>query len=394
MIRRRSLLAATGAAFAATSRTLPAHAAESGVAADRILFGQAAPLEGPAASLGRGMRDGIAAAFAEANRAGGVKGRRLDLLSRDDGYEPTRSVEATRGLIEQDRVFALIGPVGTPTSQAAQPVAAEAGVPFVAPFTGAGFLRDPGLTNVVNLRASYFQETEVMVERLTKDLGASRVAVFYQDDAFGRAGLEGTRRALERRGMQTAAEGTYERNTTAVRGAVLAIQRGRPDAVVMVGAYKPCAEFIKVARQVRLNPAFVNISFVGSDALARELGPAGEGVLVTQVVPFPRDPSAPLARRYQEALRAHDPAAEPGFVSLEGYLAGRLAAAALERLPGEPTRQGFLRAILGGDAPFDLDGLRLTFGSGDNQGSDEVHFTVLRGDGAFQPVARLGATAG
>jgi ABC-type branched-subunit amino acid transport system substrate-binding protein len=391
-LSRRSLLAAaTGLAAAPALAPTAARAAEPGITPDRILLGQAAALEGPAAELGRGMREGLAAAFAEVNRAGGLRGRRLELLARDDGYEPTRAVEVTRRLIEEDRVFALVGPVGTPTSQAAQPVAAAAGVPFVGPFTGAEFLRDPKLGNVVNLRASYFQETEAMVERLTADLGARRIAILYQDDAFGRAGLAGTQRALERRGMQLAAEGTYERNTTAVRGAVLSIQRGRPDAVVMVGAYRPCAEFIRVARQVRLNAAFVNISFVGSDALARELGPAGAGVAVTQVVPFPRDPSLPVVRRYQEALRAHDPAAAPGFVSLEGYLVGRLVAAALERVGGEPTRQGLLEAMGGGG--FDLDGFRLAYGPGDNQGSDSVFLTVIRPDGTFAPVDRLTATA-
>ncbi len=388
MLSRRALLAAAPTLLALRR----ARAAEPGVSSERILFGQAAALEGPAAQLGLGMRDGIQAAFAEANRAGGVRGRRLELIARDDGYEPTRSIEATRHLIEADGVFALIGPVGTPTSQAAQPVAQQAGVPFIGPFTGAEFLRDPALSNVVNLRASYFQETEEMVERLTKDLGAARIAILYQDDAFGRAGLAGVQRALGKRNMQLAAEGTYERNTVAVRNAVLAIQRGRPDAVIMIGAYRPCAEFIKVARQVRMQATFVNISFVGSDALARELGPAGAGVVVTQVVPFPRDASAPIVARYQAALRAQDPNAEPGFVSLEGYLVGRLAIAALQQIEGEPGRAAFLRAMLGGS--FDFDGFRLGFGPQDNQGSDAVFLTVIQPDGSFQAVSRLAAAAG
>lgn len=388
MLSRRTMLVAATALVAARG----ARAAEPGVSADRILFGQAAALEGPAAQLGIGMRDGIEAAFAEANRAGGVRGRRLELVSRDDGYEPTRSIETTRQLIEGERVFALIGPVGTPTSQAAQPVAQQAGVPFIGPFTGAEFLRDSALANVVNLRASYFQETETMVERLTTDLGASRIAILYQDDAFGRAGLAGVQRALARRSMQLVAEGTYERNTTAVRGAVLAIQRGRPDAVIMIGAYRPCAEFIKVARQVRMAATFVNISFVGSDALARELGPAGAGVVVTQVVPFPRDPAVPVVARYQAALRARDANAEPGFVSLEGYLTGRLAIAALERIEGEPSRSALLRSLLSNG--FDLDGFSLAFGPQDNQGSDTVFLTVIQPDGSFRAVSRLNAPTG
>ena len=390
-MRRRSLLAilaAGGAGARAFSPGTAVGAAEPAVAADRIVFGQAAPLGGPASALGTGMRQGILAAFAEANKAGGVKGRRLELVSKDDGYEPGRSAAATRELIEKDGVFALIGPVGTPTSAAAQPVAAEGDVPFIGPFTGAEFLRDAMLDNVVNLRASYFQETEVMVERLTKDLGITKIATFYQNDSFGHAGLSGVKLALSKRNLRHAAEGTYERNTTAVAEGLAAIAKEKPEAVVMVGTYKPCAEFIRQAKQARLGATFVVISFVGSDALAAELGENGPGVVVTQVVPFPRDPSVPVVKRYQEALKAAEPSAAPGFVSLEGYLVGRLAAAALGRLEGVPTREDFLGAVLSG-APIDIDGFRLKYGAGDNQGSDQVFLTVIGPDGAFRAVDRL-----
>jgi ABC-type branched-subunit amino acid transport system substrate-binding protein len=316
-MRRRSLLATLAASGAGGSALLrpgtaaAAAGAEPVVTADRIVFGQAAALGGPASALGTGMRQGILAAFAEANKAGGVKGRRLELVSKDDGYEPGRATAATRELIEKDRVFALVGPVGTPTSAAAQPVAAAADVPFVGAFTGAEFLRDALLDNVVNLRASYFQETEVMVERLTKDLGVSKIAVFYQNDSFGHAGLSGVKLALSKRNLGVAAEGTYERNTTAVGEGLAAIAKEKPQAVVLVGTYKPCAEFIRQAKQARLGATFVVISFVGSDALAAELGENGPGVVVTQVVPFPRDASVPVVKRYQEALKAAEPAPPP-----------------------------------------------------------------------------------
>src|SRR5260370_23012143 len=236
------------------------------------------------------MREGLLAAFAEANKAGGVKGRKIELVSADDGYEPTKSVEVTKEVLSDDKMFALMGPVGTATSAATQPIAAEGGVPFIGAFTGAEFLRNPYKGNVVNLRASCFQETEEMVERLTKDVGASKIAIMYQDDAYGRAGLAGVQAALARRKMELVAEGTYERNTIAVKGAVLSIRKGNPEAVIMIGAYKPCAEFIKLARQTKLDAVFVNISFVGSDALAKELGNAGAGVVVNPVGPYPPDP--------------------------------------------------------------------------------------------------------
>lgn len=381
----RALLAGAAVAVALAGSAW----ADPGVSADRVLFGQSAPTDGPAAALGTSMRDGLLAAFAEVNANGGVAGRRIQLVTRDDGYEPNRAIANTQKLIADDKVFALIGAVGTPTAQAAQPVAAEAGVPFIGPFTGAGFLRNPKLANVVNFRASYDQETEAWIERLTADLGYSRIAILYQDDGFGRAGLSGVRKAMERRNLKLVAEANYPRNTTAIKTALLKIRKARPQAVVMVGAYKPCAEFIKLARKIGTNPTFVNISFVGSNALAKELGPAGAGVVISQVVPFPADAALPVTERYRKALAQAVPGAEPGFVSFEGYLVGRMAVEALGRVKGEPTRQVLLAAFYEGGA-FDLGGIELTFGAGDNQGSDQVFLTVIQPDGTFKPVTRLG----
>lgn len=362
--------------------------AEPGVKADAVLFGQVAALEGPAAALGADMRLGISAAFEEANRAGGVHRRKLQLISYDDGYAPDSSVRATQKLIEQDHVFALIGPVGTTTTKATQPIATEAGVPLIAPFTGADFLRKAELGNVVNVRASYAAETEAWVKHLTEDLKIDRIAILYQDDAFGRTGLKGVEAAMQRRKIKLVATGTYIRDTTAVKTALLEIRRAKPQAVLMVGAYRPMAAFIKVARSINFDPVFVNISFVGATALANELGQAGAGVVVSQVVPFPWDISIPLVRDYQAALTAVDPKAAPGFVSLEGYMAGRLAVMALERVEGEPTRAAFLQAIWS-TRRFDLGGVVLNFGPADNQGLDEVFFTVITADGSFRPAARL-----
>lgn len=361
--------------------------AEPGVFDDRIVFGQSAALEGPAAELGRGMRNGILAAFNEINNAGGINGRALELLSYDDGYEPERAIVNVERLIKDDHVFALIGGVGTPTASAAQPIAAAAGVPFLAPFTGAAFLRDPSLDNVINVRASYDQETEAGIAYLVDDLGLSRIAVLYQDDSYGRAGLDGVRLAMEKRGMEPVAEGTYMRNTTAVKRSLLTIRKGRPDAVVIVGAYEPSAAFIRLARQLDLDPLFLNISFVGSSALARELGDDGEGVIVSQVVPLPDDATVPLVQDYNRALRTVDRGLAPGFVSLEGYIAGRLVVAALEALGPDVTREALL-AVFRDRGSFDLGGLKLSFGPEDNQGLDEVFLTVLDDEGRFDAVER------
>lgn len=366
-----------------------ANASDPGVSSDRILLGQAAVFEGPAAALGVGMRTGLNAAFAEANRAGGVHGRRIELVGENDGYEPNASIEAVRKLIEQKQVFALVGPVGTPTVGAHLPVAKAAGVPVIGPFTGAVPLRAPAFDNAIHVRASYDQETEVMVERLTKDLGYTRIAILYQDDGFGRAGHSGIQKALTKRGMTLAAEGTFERNTVAVRTGLLAVRKGDPQAVVIIGPYKPAAEFIKLARQIKLKATFVAISFVGATALAKELGPAGEGVVVTQVVPLPWDSSIPLVGQYQAAIKAVDPAAEPEFTSLEGYAVGRATLAALQRMQGEPSRAGLLKAFAAG--PIDLGGMTLTYGPDDREGSDTVFLTVIDKDGRFRAVDRLEA---
>ncbi len=385
---RASPLNTVPAVLAALLAAAVAASAEDGVAADKIVFGQATALEGPASALGQGMKLGLEAAFAEINKTGGVKGRKLELRSIDDGYEPTKSIEAVKKLLEEDKVFAIAGPVGTPTAAATQPIATAAGAPFIGAFTGAEFLREPYKPLVMNIRASYFQETEAMVEHLTKDLGASRIAIMYQDDAFGQAGLAGVKKALDKRQMQLAGEGTFERNTVAVKTALLAIRKVAPHAVIMISPYKPAAEFIKVAKQIKFDPTFVNISFVGSDALAKELGPAGAGVVVTQVVPFPKDTAIPVVGRYQASLKASAPNAQPGFVSLEGYLVGRAIIAVLEKAGGEPTRQALIEAVQKAGI-FDLGGFQLAYSPSSNRGSDQVFLTVIQADGSFKAVDRL-----
>ena len=379
----RAAAAALATAAALAAAGLPAAEPE------RILFGQSAAFSGPARELGEGMRLGIEAAFREANAGGGVHGRRLELRALDDAYEPEAAVLNTRKLIEEDRVFALIGAVGTPTARAAVPVAAAAGIPYLAPFTGAGFLRDPGQANVINLRASYDQETETIVERLTQDLGAWRIGLVHQDDSFGRTGYQSVRQALRRRQLQLAGLGVYTRNTTAIKTALLDLRRGDPEAVIIIGAYKPAAALIKLAGHIGFRPVFVTISFTGSQALSQELGPAGAGVYATQVVPSPTADRPPVAAAYRRALALRDPDARPDFVSFEGYLAGRLATTALARCGPEP-----VRACLAGDlrraGAFDLGGFELRYGADDNQGSDAVYLTVIGPDGRYRRIDRFG----
>ncbi|AFO89441.1 ABC transporter substrate-binding protein (plasmid) [Phaeobacter inhibens] len=363
--------------------------AEQGVSSTEVRFAQVAALDGPAAALGQGMQLGLEAAFAEANAAGGVHGRNIVLDSMDDSYEPDKSVALVKQVIADNQHIGLIGAVGTPTASATQPIATEAGLPFIGPFTGAGFLRDASHGNILNVRATYAAETEAWIAHLVDEQNMKSIALLYQDDGFGRVGLAGVTAALEKRGMTLVAEGTYTRNTTAVKKALLTIRKAKPDAVVMVGAYKPVAEFIKLSRKLKFNPTFVNISFVGSDALAKELGDAGEGVIISQVVPFPWNQSRPVVAQYQAALKAVDADAEPGFVTLEGYLTGRLAIRALEDAGADLTRDSYL-AAMAGLRDVDFGGVTMRFGPDDNQGMDDVFLTHITKEGGFQPVVAGG----
>ena len=376
----RLKLTALAAAFAALA---PLASQAEGPARPPIFFAQVAALEGPAADLGLGMKAGIEAAFSEANAKGGVHGHWLMLEGINDGYEPDLSIAGVNRVIETERYLALIGPVGTPTTKVTQPLASEAKLPFIGPFTGAGFLRDASHGNIFNVRATYDAETEAWMEYLVDELGLTKIAMVYQDDAFGYVGLAGVEKALEKRGMQLIASGTYQRNTTEVEEALSIIEPTRPEAVVMVGAYAPCAAFIRAARQAGLDVPFVNISFVGSKSLARDLGEYGEGVIVSQVVPFPLNSTIRAVADYQSAMVNSGLVDRIGFISLEGYLVGRLAIEALERTGPNPTRETYLRA-LNELRTVRLGDLDLVYGEGDNQGMDDVFLTILDGEGRFQ----------
>ena len=359
----------------------------SGITDDSVLFGQSAAFTGPSQELGLEMRLGIQAAFHEQNQAGGVHGRQLELTTLDDFYEPDSAYSNTFRLINREGVFALIGEVGTPTARSASRLANALGVPFVAPFTGAEMLRDEGLGSVVNLRASYYQEIDEMVERLTEDAGVTRVAVLYQSDSYGQTGLDGVRLALGSRGLSPVASWFYQRNTSAVKTAVVEIVEADPEAVIMIGAYSPVAQAIRLIRE-DIDPLFMTVSFVGSNALARELGNEATGVYVTQVVPLPGDTSVPVVGAYHTALKAFDADAVPGFVSLEGYLAGRLAIAGLDLCGRDLSRECFLDAIRGAGS-IEIEGLVLEYGPSDNQGSDAVFLTVIGADGSYRLVEEL-----
>jgi branched-chain amino acid transport system substrate-binding protein len=359
--------------------------AETGVSSSEIVLGQSCALTGPAEALGTGMRSGLNAYFAKVNSEGGVNGRTIRLISKDDGYEPERAIQNTKALLEQDRVFLLIGEVGTPTSKAVVPIAEEAKVPFFGPFTGAEFLRNPFNKWVVNVRGSYYQEMENLANYLVDQKGIKKIACFYQNDGYGQAGLSGIKLALEKRSMELVGTGTYERNTLAVKSGLLNIRKAKPEAVVMVGAYKPCAEFIKLARNVGMKDVlYCNISFVGTEALRNELGSAGEGCIISQVVKFPWDQSVPLVSEYNNMMKQYQPSAKIDFVSFEGYMVAKLFHMVVKSVKGDLTRENFISTV-GSTSTFDLGGVTLNYSENDHQGMDEVFLTVIKG-GKISPL--------
>lgn len=354
--------------------------AQDGITPSSILIGQSAAFTGPAAQLGIQMRDGAKLWFDYINAQGGVNGRRIEFRSRDDKYESKLAAENTRKLIEEDRVFLLFAYVGTPTSQASLPIFTEARVPFVAPFTGAELLRTPFNRYIFNVRASYFDETEKIVEHLTRT-GVKRFAVFYQNDAYGQAGLEGVKRALARRNLQIAATGTVERNTTNVADAVKTINAAQPEATVMISAYTSVAEFVRQMQKAGSISQFFNVSFVGSKALAEALGKDGHGVMVSQVVPFPWSPLTPIVKEYLDlAKRAGN--VDVNFSSLEGFIAAKVLVEGLRRAGKDLTREKFV-AAMESMSNYEIGGFAVRFSPDNHNGSQYVDLSMIGRDGKF-----------
>ncbi len=371
----RGLLAAAALVMASLAT------AETGVTDGSITIGQSVPLSGPAQELGIEMQLGAKLYFDQINAQGGVHGRKIKLLSLDDGYEPDRATANTRQLIDKNDVFALFGYVGTPTSLAALQVSNPAGVPFFGAFTGAEALRLPFNRLVFNVRASYGDETEKIVEQFTS-LNVKRIAVFYQNDAYGKAGLSGVEKAMAKRNLQLVATATVERNSSDVAAAVKTLIPAKPDMVVMVTTYKSSAAFINAMRAAGSGAQFYTVSFVGSRALANELGPDGAGVGISQVVPFPWSRTLPVVRDYQKLLAASGTGRDVSFTSLEGYIAAKVFVEGLRRAGKELTRDKFISAMEN-LRNFDAGGFAVNFTPGNHNGSTFVELTIIRKDGSF-----------
>lgn len=362
----------------------------SGVSESHIRLGSSLPLTGHASYLGLQTLRGALSYIHFVNDTGGVHGRRIELQALDDGYDPPRCLANTQSLIIEGDIFALFGYVGTPTTMRILPLVDEVRIPLLGMFTGANGLRTPFNRYVINVRASYYQETGAAVRHLVQDLGLRRIAVFYQYDAYGFDGLTGAELALRELGLAPVARGSYMRGTNDVTEGLKRIVEARPEAVIMVGTYEPCAEFIRRADAEGLRAVFYNLSFVGGEELARRLPPDLQSpVLLSLVVPPPTAPEAPrimgAALEYAKHLKEYFPGELPNAVGLEGYINALVLVEGLRRAGPELTREGFIDAIesmhdfsLGGD-------VSVSFSPEDHQGMEAVYFTVLR-NGNFELV--------
>jgi ABC-type branched-subunit amino acid transport system substrate-binding protein len=369
-------LAACSGASAPEAETSPV----PGVTADAVTIGSSLPLTGHASYLGKQTLFGAQAYINAVNDAGGVAGRKIKLLALDDGYDPPRCVANTQHLIVEDRAFCLFSYVGTPTTVKIIPLLEEARIPLVGSFTGADALRSPFRRYIVNIRASYYQETAAAVEHLVKDLDLDRVAVFYQYDAYGFDGLKGTEMALRSHALTPVARGSYIRGTMDVEEGLGRILETSPQAVVMIGTYGPCAKAIKLARARGFKGLFYAVSFVGADEIARILGPGDESQLImSQVVPPPDLPESGAlldgVAEYAGLLARYYPEERPNVVGLEGFINAKVLVEGLRRTGRDLTREGFLDALesivdfsVGIASPVNFDKTR-------HQGLERVYFT-------------------
>jgi branched-chain amino acid transport system substrate-binding protein len=373
-MKRRTMLSLL-ASLPATSLSPSVFAKESG----GIVLGQSAPTTGPSAQLGIQLNRGARLYFDKFNAAGGFDGRKIELRLADDGYEPARAKANTEKFINDD-VFALFGYVGTPTSLAALPLVKDSGIPFFGPFTGAMALRTPVLRNVFHVRASYDDETALIVDQLNH-LGLNKVAVFRQNDSYGQAGLDGVTKALKKFNLAPAAVATFERNSVQVGDAVNNIVAARPDVVVQVGSYKSCAAFIRQARLAGYGGQFYNVSFVGTQALSDELDKEALGVVVSQVMPYPFSPAVGIVRDYLDAVKAAGGDTKANYSSLEGYVDARVFVEGLKR-GRSVTREGLMTG-LESLQHVDFDGFNLNFGR-EHAASHFVELSMLTGDGGVR----------
>jgi branched-chain amino acid transport system substrate-binding protein len=365
---------ALAAASGASAQSAP------GVSDKEILIGSCSALEGPSHFLGSETVAGAQAYFSMINEAGGVDGRRLKLISHDDSYDPAKTQACFDRLMSQ-KVFALAFFVGTPTAVKYIPLAESARIPLVGLFTGAQTLYTPMRRWIINVRASYFDETREQIDGLRKTLGYKKIGVIYPEDAFGSAVVEGVKAALAASGSEPVAVASYQRQTAEVGPAIDTVRAAQPDAVVVVGPSNTVAPILKQSHAKNWKPLFLTVSFVGTDELIQEAGSDAEGMVITQVVPPYYLTDLKTVALYRRTLQKYAPASRPNFVSLEGFVDAMVLVEGLKRAGKEPTRESLIHGI---ESLHDLDmglgpQLKLEYSARDHKGFNHVIPTVVRG---------------
>ena len=349
--------------------------AEVGVSESKISIGMSAPFSGPISVYGLEMRHVISTYFASVNANGGISGRQLELSALDDGYETDRTVANTKILLEKKNVFALVGYYGSSPTTAALPLFSAAQTPLVGTISGADTLRNPVNRYMFNLRASYARETEAIINQLVF-IGLKNIAVFYQNDGFGKSGLNGVTSALKKHGLAPVAVGTVERNSTDVASAVEAIAKAKPQAIVMVTLYKPTAQFVKLVTKRGLYPQFMTLSPVGADMLAEELGKDARGIGISQVMPYPWNDTIPVVKEYQRLMEQQVKDYKPSYYGIEAYIMAKTLVEGIRRSGKDLTREKLVTTLEAMNN-FDLGGYRINQSSTSHNGSSFVDLTVI-----------------
>ena len=341
-----------------------------------ILLGQSLPLSGPSAQIGKKYQAGAQAWFNEVNRKGGINGKKIRLISLDDQYEPELTIINTKRLLEKPNLLALFGYVGTPTTKEILPFIEERKIPLIAPLTGASILRDKNLKMVVNLRASYQMEIDKIVESLVRN-ARQKIAIIYQDDAFGKDGLKSAESALKKHGLKPIAIATVQRNSAQIQSALQVLTSSQPNAIIIISTYVSSAALSRELLQRDVKAQIMNVSFVGTRALEQSL-PVGlaNGIGVSQVVPFPWDRWIPVVADYQRLMRVNNSSARFGFTSLEGFMAARLITEGIKNAQGPLTREALITSLKS-IKKVDLGGFQLDLSSNNKQASDYVELTFF-----------------
>ena len=374
----KSLLAALGSGLLLAA-SAAAQAADPGVSDSTITLGMSAPFTGPNGAYGKDMKEGALAYFAQLNAAGGIGGKKIELLALDDGYETEKTVANTRKLINESKVFALMAYYGSSPTTEAMKVFSDARVPLLGTISGAGSLRTPVNRYMFHLRASYSDETESIVNHLVA-LGITQIAVFYQNDGFGKSGKDGGVSALARHKLKPVAEGSVERNSQQVDGAVAQIAKANPQAVIMVTLFKPTAEFVRQMRKAGQSPQFSTLSPIGADILVAEMGAReAHGIGISQAMPYPWNDTLPVVREYHKALQAFAKHGNYSYYGLEGFINAKLMAEAIRKTGKDLTREKLINALESSN--FDLGGYKLGYTPASHNGSHFVDLTVLSRDG-------------